>query len=239
MKTYPEKYCPDQKLNNYVFLGEAGCGKSEISVNLAVMLAQEKQARVQFFDLDMTKPLFRSRDIEQELLDAGVEVFYEDQYMDAPTAVGGVVKSLRDPGVITVLDVGGDYIGARLIGGYAPHLRNELTGVYYIVNPYRPWSATIEHINGVLGQILTVAHMTLDDIRLVANPNLGGETSVNDILDGWKTLEEMIHRYKPFEFCTVSEQLFAETALSLPIPVFPIRRFLVYPWSPESEDVCT
>ena len=49
------------ELNSVVFLGEAGCGKSEIAVNLALRLAAGERP-VHFFDLDMTKPLFRSRD---------------------------------------------------------------------------------------------------------------------------------------------------------------------------------
>lgn len=50
-----------------VFLGEAGCGKSELAVHLALSLAG-KGREVHFFDLDQTKPLMRSRDA-QELLE--------------------------------------------------------------------------------------------------------------------------------------------------------------------------
>lgn len=51
-----------------------------------------------------------------------------------------------------MLDVGGDYIGARSIGGYAPLLNRDGTTVYYVINPFRPWSATLEHIDQVLGR---------------------------------------------------------------------------------------
>ena len=44
-----------------VFLGEAGCGKSEIAVQLALELAAQGRA-VHLFDLDQTKPLMRARD---------------------------------------------------------------------------------------------------------------------------------------------------------------------------------
>ena len=69
---------------------------------------------VHFFDLDMTKPLFRSRDRREALEALGVEVHYEAQFMDAPTLTGGVRQRLNDPHCCAVLDVGGDYIGARL-----------------------------------------------------------------------------------------------------------------------------
>ena len=56
--------------SNFVFFGEAGCGKSEIAVNLALALAAKGDRPVRFFDLDMTKPLFRSRDVAETLTEA-------------------------------------------------------------------------------------------------------------------------------------------------------------------------
>ena len=74
--------------NNIVFLGEAGCGKSELAVHLALELAGQGR-EVHFFDLDQTKPLMRSRDAEGLLEKAGVTVHFQQQYADAPTQVGG------------------------------------------------------------------------------------------------------------------------------------------------------
>ena len=129
----------------------------------------------------MTKPLFRSRDRREALEALGVEVHYEAQFMDAPTLTGGVRQRLNDPHCCAVLDVGGDYIGARSIGGYAPLLNRDGTTVYYVINPFRPWSATLEHIDQVLGETLGVSHVELARLRLVGNPNLGPETTPADI----------------------------------------------------------
>ena len=74
---------------NYVFLGEAGCGKSELAVNTAARLAKRGDLPVHFFDLDMTKPLFRSRELAGDLEKMGIAVHFQEQFMDAPTAVGG------------------------------------------------------------------------------------------------------------------------------------------------------
>ena len=161
--------------SNVVFLGEAGSGKSEIALNFAQALAELGGKPVHFFDLDMTKPLFRSRDRREALEALGVEVHYEAQFMDAPTLTGGVRQRLNDPHCCAVLDVGGDYIGARSIGGYAPLLNRDGTTVYYVINPFRPWSATLEHIDQVLGETLGVSHVELARLRLVGNPNLGPE----------------------------------------------------------------
>lgn len=50
------------KAKNIVFIGEAGSGKTETAVNLALRLAREDGRAVHFFDMDQTKPLFRARD---------------------------------------------------------------------------------------------------------------------------------------------------------------------------------
>ena len=219
--------------HNFVFIGEAGCGKSEISINLALSLARQHTLPVHFFDLDITKPLFRSRDQASFLSEQGVCVHYEEQFYDAPTAAGGVTRLLRDENCYTVLDVGGDYIGARSIGGYAPLLNRAGTAVFYVVNPYRPWSLDIEHIDAVLSQTLGVSHIQLERLHMVGNPNLGPGTTAEDVTQGMENLNRMIGPYMPVEFCTVEETLSRQLNEELSIPIVPIRLYLTYEWVQE------
>lgn len=214
---------------NFVFLGEAGCGKSELAVNLACRLAAGDKP-VHLFDLDMTKPLFRTRDLGNALEQAGVELHFEEQFMDAPTVSGGVMRLLRDEGAYTVLDVGGDYIGARSIGGYAPLLNRPETAVYYLVNPYRPWSGTLEHLDRVLTEILSVSHLRFDGLLLGANPNLGEGTKAEDVLEGIRRLEELLEGRWPIRFVGAEEVLCPELEGLVPYPLFPVKRHILYPW---------
>ncbi len=214
---------------NFVFLGEAGCGKSELAVNLACRLTGAG-AEVHLFDLDMTKPLFRTRDLEDTLTKAGITLHYEEQFMDAPTVSGGVMRLLREQSAFTVLDVGGDYIGARSIGGYAPLLNRPETAAYYVVNPFRPWSDTLERLDQVLTDILTVSHLRFDRLLLAANPNLGDGTAAEDVLQGVRQLETMLEGRWPIRFTGVEESLLPAVEPLLPCPVFPMKRYLIYPW---------
>ncbi len=218
-----------QEKRSFVFLGEAGCGKSELAVNLACRLARG-EAPVHLFDLDMTKPLFRTRDLEESLTQSGVTLHYEEQFMDAPTVSGGVMRLLRDESSFTVLDVGGDYIGARSIGGYAPLLLQPETSVYYIVNPFRPWSGTLEHIDRVLTEILSVSHLRFDRLLLAANPNLGDGTAAADVLEGVRRLEALLEGRWEIRFAAVEERLLNAVEGGLSLPLFPIRRYITYPW---------
>lgn len=217
---------PLDNITNYVLLGEAGCGKSELAINLAHQLLDTGKA-VHLFDLDMTKPLFRTREQAQALESAGICFHFEEQYADAPTVGSGVRQCLRDGGSYTVLDVGGDYIGARAVGGYAPLLNRPETAVYYVVNPFRPWSATAERAGGVLTEVLSVTHLRPEHIRFVCNPNFGGETTAEDVLLGYARMCEMVDK---IDFLCVEQMLCAGVQAKVPVPVFPIERYITYPW---------
>lgn len=215
---------------NFIFLGEAGSGKSEIAVNLAMDLAKHSHKKVHFFDMDMTKPLFRSRDLDEEFEKAGVELHYQEQFMDAPTLVGGVNRLLKDKDSIVIMDVGGDYIGARSIGGFAPRLNNEDTVVYYVLNAMRPWSYDIEHIDETLGQILHVSHINLTQIKLIDNPNSGVTTTAEEYLECSKKMIETVTPYMPIEFSCVNEDLYDGVKQHAKLPLVPIHLYLTYEW---------
>ena len=214
--------------SNFVFFGEAGCGKSEIAVNLALALAAKGERPVRFFDLDMTKPLFRSRDAAGTLAEAGVELRFEAQFMDAPTQVGGPAAALRDADCYTVLDVGGDYQGAGAVGMYAPLLQSTDTKAMYVVNSFRPWSMTPEHIDGVLGQVLGAAKLPLTALTYIGNPNLGIATTRSDVREGLARLKETLGPYVDIPFACVSEALWPMEDPEMPL--VPIRLYLTYPW---------
>lgn len=213
---------------NFVFLGEAGCGKSELSVEFALMLNSLRERPVHFFDLDMSKPLFRSREICHELERSGVSVHFEEQFMDAPTLTGGVSRLLRDEGCYTVLDIGGDHIGARAIGGYAPMLNAAYTQIYYVINPYRPWSADLAHIDGVLTQVLGAAHVHAHRLRYAANPNLGSKTTAQEVMEGFVRLQKTLDGCVQPAFCCVRRDLAADVCL--PVPIFPLTLRMTYQW---------
>lgn len=232
-KEYLEQSCTGCK--NFVLLGEAGSGKSELALELAVHLAQCQPLPVHFFDLDMTKPLFRSRDLAQEMEALGIVFHYEKQFMDAPTQVGGVMRLLRDEDCCVVMDVGGDANGARAVGGYAPALGTGKTAIYYIVNSYRPWSCDIDHIDGTLSRILQVSHLRLENLRFVANPNNGAFTTQQEFEEGLLKTRQMLEPYCRLEFAAVSDALYADMAEPNELPVLPLALRLTYPWLREED----
>ena len=203
--------------SNTVFLGEAGCGKSELAVHLALELAEQGR-EVHFFDLDQTKPLMRSRDAETLLTDAGVVVHFEQQRADAPTQVGGLVPLLLDESKNVILDVGGNDTGAKLIGGFAHLLKN--ADVWFVVNPYRPWSATTEHIDGTLSAILRASRLKTP--RFLLNPNLGRDTTAEEYLAGLAQGLALLSPYVTVEAAAVPAALWEQVRTQTELPLIPI-----------------
>ena len=213
-----------QRHSNSIFLGEAGCGKSELAVHLALELARQGR-EVHFFDLDQTKPLMRSRDAEGLLEKAGVSVHFQQQYADAPTQVGGLIPLLLDEKKAVILDVGGNDTGAKLIGGYAHLLKT--ADVWFVVNPYRPWSATTEHIDGTLSAILRASRLKMP--RFLLNPNLGGGTTPEEYLSGIKLGLEMLSPYVTVEAAAVPAPLYEQAKAETALPLIPITSNISVP----------
>lgn len=216
---------------NFIFIGEAGSGKSEIAINFAKYLADLGEKPVHFFDMDMTKPLFRSRDVKSQIEDMGIIFHYEEQFYDAPTIVGGVNLVLKDENCYVVMDVGGNDIGARAIGGFAPKINSENTTVYYVLNPYRPWSDNLSHIDGTLSSILKIAHINLDKVHMISNPNNGSLTTAEEVLEGNSKTLQIIGSLLHIKFTCVMDTLYEEVKDKTNIPLIPIHLYLKYPWN--------
>lgn len=212
------------RCSNTVFLGEAGCGKSELSVHLALELAA-KGEEVHFFDLDQTKPLMRSRDAEALLAAAGITVHYQQQCADAPTQVGGLVPLLRDEGKRVILDVGGNDTGARLIGGFSHLLKD--ADVWFVVNPYRPWSADIGQIDATLSAVLRASRLKMP--RFLLNPNLGKDTTREEYLSGVRQGLALLSPHVTVEAAAVPAALYEAVRQQLALPLLPITSHISVP----------
>lgn len=218
------RFTPDAAQHAAVFLGEAGCGKSELAVHWALEAAKSGRP-VHFFDLDQTKPLLRSRDAAALLENSGVTMHFQTQHADAPTQGGGLAPALLDKECTVVLDVGGGDTGARLIGGYAHLLKS--ADCWFIVNPYRPWSGTTEHIDGTLSAVLKAARLGLP--RFLLNPTLGADTTAEEFLEGIERGLAMLSPYVKVEAAMVPESLFAAVRDRTELPLIPITPRMTVP----------
>ena len=218
-----------QGARNIIFVGESGCGKTELAINCALALKKKRgRERVSLLDMDQSKPSFRSRDARKAVEDGGVELVFGEQLMESPIIPPGVKKRLMDPEGINVLDVGGNEIGAVNMGQFEEFFCGEDTIVFFVVSPYRLLSLDSEHIKAMMEAVEDFSK--LRNFRFIGNPNMGEYTDAEAVLEGWTMIQERLGELNlPCNIIAVPEWL---KELELPASAehrLIVRRYLQYP----------
>lgn len=215
-----------------VVVGNYGSGKTEVSINLAV---ERKRAglAVRIADLDLVNPYFRTREAKDTLASLGIEVVLPpEEYLqaDLPILSPLVAGMIRHPEELTILDVGGNDVGARVLAALGDALRGRSVQMLQVVNPLRPGTGTVKGCLGIQRSIEKMAGLPMNGY--VGNANLIDETTVKDIYDGYEFVISLSEESGlPLEFITVPRDILPETDLGrFGCPVLPIDRQLVPPW---------
>ena len=174
---------------NYTFkritllAGHYGSGKTNITVNLAKLLRQQKE-RVAVADLDIVNPYFRTKDSQRDLEQAGIRFIcseYANSNLDIPALPQTLYAVTDDKDLYSILDIGGDDRGALALGRLAPAILSENDyEMLFVVNFYRPLTTTVEDALEVLREIEAAGHLPFTGI--VHNSNLGDETTADTVL---------------------------------------------------------
>ena len=212
---------------NFVFIGEAGSGKSEIVLNIAHMLAEQTGEKVDLFDLDQTKPLFRSRDLQEAFARDGVQIWFQEQFQDAPSQVGGVRASLAGAGY-TLLDIGGGHQAARFAGSYSDLLAKDNSVPVYVVNPYRPWTRSLDGVDGTMQHILN--SIRLDHIYILGNPNLGYMTTEDEFIHGLEKIDALFDGLTVVNSACVRSDIYDGAKERTEKSLIPLHLYLTYEW---------
>lgn len=230
-----------------IFAGRFGSGKTETAVNYALALARGQAPdgsglpsrpvagalRVILIDLDVVTPYFRSRETAARMLDQGVEVVAPSiigQHLDTPAITPQILGAIEQGQRPVVLDVGGDQQGARALGQFRPAIEKQGYAMYFVVNPFRPFTSTAAGVAASIAEIEASSRLRVT--CLVSNPNLIGETTLSGILDGHAQLSDFARQLKlPIAFVCIERSWAGriETA-ALSQPILTMDRFFIQPW---------
>lgn len=210
-------------------VGHYGSGKTEFSLNMA-LAARAAGRRALVADMDIVNPFFRSAEQGERLKRAGVELIappYALTGVDLPVLSPEIYAIFEQPERFCVLDVGGDDAGAAALGGLSGRLTAQGADLYYVVNPYRPFSNTVERVMEMMERIQRRARLQVTG--LVNNANLGEETGAEELLEGRTLLEKVSRRCGVPVVCECG---FEGVLQQLPPgpPSFPIARYLMPEW---------
>ena len=180
----------------YIFTGHYGSGKTEVSVNFARMLNKRNKAtggrKVAIIDMDIINPFFRTADSKELLESEGIRVelpVYANTNVDVPALTADMGALIRNKEFDVVLDIGGDDLGAKAVGFYAEDIKNEDHIMYFVMNPYRPFTGDVESAVEVYNDIEESAGIGISGI--VNNSNLLEQTSADTVLKGYSLVKEV------------------------------------------------
>ncbi len=215
-----------------LFVGNYGSGKTEVSVNLALALA-ESGSTVEMADLDVVNPYFRSREVRHLLEKQNIRTVLPDDGLlnaDLPIVVPGIRGLIQRPRGVAILDVGGDDVGATILGSLRDVLLAADHDMLQVVNGYRPFTDTVEGTVAITREIEAAARLSVTGV--VGNPHLMEETTLDTILNGYAfTCDVAQELGLPVLFITCPEALIdALSPDAVACPVLPIRQRLLPPW---------
>jgi hypothetical protein len=213
--------------------GAYGSGKTEFAVNYVKYLKSKRTGKTGLIDLDIVNPYFRSRELTTKLEQEGITVVSSELAMenvDIPALSPRIYSLLQDHSYQVVLDVGGDPVGARVLGRYNQYFQAEPYDFWVVVNPFRPDTRDTDETVKLIEKLQKAARIQVTG--LVSNINLGRETTLENWRQGLAMVTATASQIKlPIVFHAVEERLLADnTAFFRDYPVFPLHLTMLPPW---------
>ena len=222
-----------------ILVGHFGSGKTEIAVNLALGW-RHRGTEVSLVDLDLVKPYFRCRLAKGDLEARGIRLivpagdrFYADLPILIPEAraVAGSSAWRKDR---VIFDVGGDSLGARVLGSLSGLLDPAATDLLFVVNANRPFAEDLASLRRMLDAVQAAARFAVTG--LVANTHLMEDTTLQIVREGIRVARQLEGATGiPLRFCAMLKTLVrgfgesGETAEALPI--LAMERHIVAPFA--------
>lgn len=205
--------------------GEAGSGKTELAMNLAALIRANSDQPVRFFDMDQTKPMHRAQDAGDLIRKMGITFHVRPDNGDTPSLPYAVIESIKDPDTWTLLDVGGGQAGALCMGQFTSTMENEGALVYYTINTYRAFSDSTAHIKTTMDAIFSCCG--LSSVQIVSNPYIGPDTTMEDVREGQRKLQELLKPlHLPIALTLVPTWLYEEASRCIPGDVLSIDPYI-------------
>lgn len=226
----PILHIPTAKI--ILFTGNYGSGKTEVAVNYALWAVGQSR-RVKIADLDLVNPYFRCREVREPLEELGVTVVAPEggfHHADLPILLPEVRGLIEKPDELSILDVGGDDVGATVLATLADLFRRTKYEMYFVVNRNRPFTDTVEGCVKVIGEIERASRLSVSAV--VGNTHLMDETTWPMIEAGIEFTAQVAQAKEvPVAFVAAERKLLSTDLLdNCPFPILPLDRLLLPPW---------
>ncbi len=230
-----------------LFTGNYGSGKTEVSVNVATAFATSGQD-VSIVDLDLVNPYFRCREAREMMEDLGIQVIAPGGDLhnaDLPILMPEVAGSLEKNSGTTILDVGGDNVGATVLAALKVAFRRIPYEMFFVLNMNRPFTDTVDGAMRLIDEIEAASR--LEVTAIAGNTHLMDETDLDMVKRGADfSLEVGAKRGIDVRFVTAPEHHLVKAGIiqelndesylrtvevpDISVPVLSLRRIMLPPW---------
>jgi hypothetical protein len=220
-----------------MIVGGFGCGKTEVSVNLALQLAQSGRP-VQIADMDLVNPYFRCREARELMERHHIRVVAppgEQAWADVPIILPEIAGMLNpSEGMLTLFDVGGDDVGARALAAFRSMIDEGSYELWQVINSKRPFSDTPERCAQMRSLIEHASRLHVTG--LLVNSHLVEGTTPDIVLEGLALGREVAAQQDlPVRGLAVMDELADDPALApgqggVDVPMLRLTRRMLPPW---------
>lgn len=215
----------------HLITGHYGSGKTEFALNYALHL-RKSHDKVAVIDIDIVNVYFRSREYEDMLAEHGIKLYassVKGNQVDIPALAANISAPLLDKETEVVMDVGGNPVGARVLGYYRDHLDHADTDHLFVVNRHRPETRTLEQVEAFMQDIAHIARRPIDG--LVNTTHLLKETTAEDVLYGQELCREISAKYDiPIRYIACRSNVAPDLPDGLEGEILPMEIFMRQDW---------
>jgi hypothetical protein len=227
-----EQHMFDKRIT--IFTGHFGSGKTEVAVNYAFRMAKAGK-KTAIVDMDIVNPFFRTADARRELEAKGIKVvapMYANTNVDVPSLPPEINALFEDKSWHVVLDVGGDDLGARVLGRYHEQIAADDYEHYFVINTRRPMTRNADEIEAMLAEIRSSARLEVD--KLVNNANLLGTSTPELLAEASAIIGEVSRRLSiPVGFVSGMAEVLDGYEGDPGVERLALEKFIKLPWDRE------
>lgn len=215
-----------------IIIGHYGSGKSEFSMNYVTKLRSLVDTNVAISDLDIVNVYFRTREKRDFLQSKNImpiDSSIQATTLDLPAVSAQVTAPITDKSYDYVIDVGGDDVGARVLGRFSHLIEQGDYEMFCVINANREQT---QNANDVIKHIRSIENASkLKVTGLINNTHLVRETTIEDVLKGQDLAKEVSKLTNiPIRYVTCLESLIPQLPAPLDGEIFPINLYMRECW---------
>jgi len=218
--------------NVEVYTGAYASGKSEISINRALMLHSEGK-QVTLVDLDTVEPAYTLRPIKEDLEKFGIKVVAQTGYIGLGEA-GNVITGEQQNCLLysgdIVIDVGYGASGLDILEVITGIEAEENLSIYIVINASKPETSNVDDIVEYVKWSQGSGNYSWKKFSgIISNTHFAELTEKEDVIAGFRKTQKAAEILNlPIIALTVSEKIYSEFGSDNyeNIPLWPLKRFM-------------